>query len=252
MFESCGLPGVILLDRGTAWWNWQPFSGSTHLSLWRMRLGVKLCWSGIGHLQTQGEVELFHGSLQRALDRRDGADPLAWLDDYRAEYCQKRPHEALDMQTPASRWIRSNRSYNPAPPPWEYPEGARLSKVDYQATTDLQEGRWRTGKTLAGEQVMIQPIEHRNLIYFCATMARKSFLPYERQNAKDMWRLDGFQAWRGVPDRRQSSNMPRMAKAVFRGRSLAGTSERAPLTGRADSTPNFPSLPFWPTAPVTL
>lgn len=63
-FEQCGVPEAMLMDHGTPWWNWQSFSGRTHLSLWLMRQGIRLCWSGIGHPQTQGKVERFHGSLQ--------------------------------------------------------------------------------------------------------------------------------------------------------------------------------------------
>ena len=55
------------MDHGTPWWNWQSFSGRTQLSLWMMRQGIRLRWSGIAHPQTQGKVERFHGSLQRAL-----------------------------------------------------------------------------------------------------------------------------------------------------------------------------------------
>jgi transposase InsO family protein len=65
VFESCGLPEAMLMDHGMPWWNWQSFSGRTHLSLWPMRQGVRLCWWGIAHPQTRGKVERFHGSLQR-------------------------------------------------------------------------------------------------------------------------------------------------------------------------------------------
>ena len=174
-FERCGLPDAMLMDHGTPWWNWQSFSGRTHLSLWMMRQGIRLCWSGIRHPQTQGKVERFHGSLQRALDRRGGvgAEPQTWLDNYRLEYNQVRPHEALAMQTPASIWRKSERRYDPHPPPWEYPEGAWTLKVDCQGTVDLHGQRWRIGKTLAGERVMIQPIEDRLLVFFCSTLVRE-------------------------------------------------------------------------------
>jgi transposase InsO family protein len=174
-FERCGLPDAMLMDHGTPWWNWQSFSGRTHLSLWMMRQGIRLCWSGIRHPQTQGKVERFHGSLQRALDRRGGvgAEPQAWLDSYRSEYNQVRPHEALAMRTPASVWSKSGRQYDPHPPPWQYPEGAWTLKVDCQGTVDLHGQRWRIGKTLAGERVMIQPVEDRFLVFFCSTLVRE-------------------------------------------------------------------------------
>jgi len=171
-FQRCGVPESMLMDHGTPWWNWQSFSGRTHLSLWLMRQGIRLCWSGIGHPQTQGKVERFHGSLQRALDRRGPLDqePQPWLDAYRMEYNQVRPHEALAMQTPASLWQPSPRPYNPCPPSWEYPEGAWTLKVDCQ---DIAGRRWRIGKTLAGERVLIQPIDRRYLVFYCATLVRE-------------------------------------------------------------------------------
>ena len=65
-FQRCGVPEAMLMDHGTPWWSQQAPSGHT-LSLWLMRQGIRLHWSGIRHPQTQGKVERFHGSLQRAL-----------------------------------------------------------------------------------------------------------------------------------------------------------------------------------------
>src|SRR5580765_8948308 len=95
-FYSCGVPEAMLMDHGTPWWSQQSPSGRTKLSLWLMRQGIRLCWSGIRHPQTQGKVERFHGSLQRALNRRGfpGRHLQAWLDAYRWEHNHVRPHEA--------------------------------------------------------------------------------------------------------------------------------------------------------------
>ena len=188
-FERCGVPEAMLMDHGTPWWNWQSFSGRTHLSLWMMRQGVQLCWSGIRHPQTQGKVERFHGSLQRALDLRglQGPDPQPWLDAYREEHNHVRPHQALAMQTPASRWHPSPRRYQPSPPPWLYPEGAWTLKIDCQGTLDIQGNRWRIGKTLAGERVLIQPVEQRFLIYYCNTLVREIDPSIQRSTIVERW-----------------------------------------------------------------
>lgn len=110
-FEECGLPEAMLMDHGIPWWNWQSFAGSTQLSLWLMRQGIRLCFAGIRHPQTQGKVERFHGSLERALVHRGvpAEDHQQWLDAFRREHNRIRPHEALGMQTPASRWQPSPR-----------------------------------------------------------------------------------------------------------------------------------------------
>ena len=81
-FVECGVPEAMLMDHGVPWWSWAgPQAATTGLALWLMKQGIRLHWSGIGHPQTQGKVERFHGSLQRALNQRGPGDespqPLA-------------------------------------------------------------------------------------------------------------------------------------------------------------------------------
>ena len=174
-FEQCGLPEAMLMDHGIPWWQAQSFAGATYLSLWLMRQGIALLFSGIRHPQTQGKVERFHGSMERALDCRGAPteNHQQWLDEFRREHNHIRPHEALDMKTPASRWQPSPRPYNPIPPPWEYPEGAWTLKVDNHGTIDIKEQPYRISKALTGERVRIVPIEKRYLVYYCNTLIRE-------------------------------------------------------------------------------
>jgi transposase InsO family protein len=174
-FEECGLPEAMLMDHGIPWWQAQSFAGATYLSLWLIRQGIALHFSGIRHPQTQGKVERFHGSMERALNHRGvpAGDHQQWLDAFRREHNYIRPHEALDMQTPASRWQPSSRRYNPKPPAWEYPEGAWTLKIDNHGTIDIHEQPYRVSKALVGERVHILPVENRYLIYYCNTLIRE-------------------------------------------------------------------------------
>ena len=174
-FRECGLPEAMLMDHGIPWWNWQSFAGSTQLSLWLMRQGIRLCFAGIRHPQTQGKVERFHGSLERALNCRGvpAQDHQQWLDAFRREHNHIRPHEALDMQTPASRWQPSSRRYTPNPLAWEYPEGAWTLKVDSHGTIDIHDQSYPIAKSLIGERVCVVPAEERYLIYYCNTLIRE-------------------------------------------------------------------------------
>ena len=158
-FQRCGVPEGMLMDHGTPWWSTKSASGRTHLSLWLMRQGIRLHWSGIRHPQTQGKVERFHGSLQRALERRGLPQQRiqTWLDAYRWEHNHVRPHEALGMRTPATLWSPSLRRYDPHPPRWEYPHGAWVLKVDCQGKLDIQGQKWKVSKALAGEWVQVVP-----------------------------------------------------------------------------------------------
>jgi len=174
-FQRCGVPDGMLMDHGTPWREEQAPSGYTHLSLWLMRQGVRLHWSGIRHPQTQGKIERFHGSLQRAWRRRGIPQQhlQAWLDDYRWEHNHVRPHEALDMKTPASVWTPSAKRYDPHPPRWEYPTGAWVLKVDCQGKLEIKGRKWTISQALAGERVQVVPVCGRWMIFYCATLVRE-------------------------------------------------------------------------------
>src|SRR5579871_1976349 len=66
-FEQCGVPEAMLMDHGTPWWNAQSPWGWSELTVWLMRQGIQLLFSGLGHPQTQGKVERMHGALQQAV-----------------------------------------------------------------------------------------------------------------------------------------------------------------------------------------
>ena len=175
-FVECGVPQAVLMDHGVPWWSWAgPHAATTGVALWLMKHGIRLHFSGIGHPQTQGKVERFHGALQRALTRRGlgGQPPQQWLDSYRWEHNYLRPHEALGMQTPASRWRPSTRRYDPNPPCWQYPDGAWVLKVDCQGKLDIRNTKWLIGRALAGERVQVLEVEHRLQVYFCNTLIRE-------------------------------------------------------------------------------
>jgi len=188
-FQRCGVPEGMLMDHGTPWWSMKSASGRTHLSLWLMRQGIRLHWSGIRHPQTQGKVERFHGSLQRALERRGlpRQRTQAWLDAYRWEHNHVRPHEALGMRTPATLWCPSPRRYDPHPPRWEYPQGAWVLKVDCQGKLDIQGQKWKVSRALAGEWVQVVPVEQRMMVFYCTTLIRELDPGIQRSTIVERW-----------------------------------------------------------------
>ena len=188
-FQAHGLPEAMLMDHGIPWWSMHTTGGMTKLSLWLMRQGIALHWSRIRHPQTQGKVERFHGELQRALARRRVLVPdvQAWLDNFRWEHNYVRPHEALAMQTPASRWQPSLRRYDPNPPRWEYPAGARVLKVDATGKVTLGGENWKISKALVGEWVNLVRIESRVLVYYCATLIREIDFAIQRSTMVERW-----------------------------------------------------------------
>jgi transposase InsO family protein len=175
-FDRCGMPQEMLMDHGIPWWNQQALGGWTQLSVWLMKQDIQLHFSGIRHPQTQGKVERFNGALEMARRRRGLPDPAQyqpWLDNFRHEYNHLRPHEALQMRTPASLWLPSPRSYQPHPPEWQYPHGAELYRLERTGQLKLDGKRWQVCGPLAGEQVQITRIEQRALVFYRRTLIRE-------------------------------------------------------------------------------
>src|SRR4029077_18265133 len=54
-FQRCGVPEAMLMDHGTPWWNMKAATGWTWLTVWLMKQGIRLHFSGYRHPQTQGK-----------------------------------------------------------------------------------------------------------------------------------------------------------------------------------------------------
>lgn len=171
-FQTYGVPKAMLMDHGTPWFSTTNGAGLTYVAVALLKQGIRLCYSGIGHPQTQGKVERFHRSLKADLRRRgypasgDLGACQAFLDRFRHEYNHVRPHEALDLQRPSQRYRPSERAYRPTPPEWEYPEGAEVRHLNAQGSLDYRRHRYFVCEALANERVRIWPFESGYLVQY--------------------------------------------------------------------------------------
>lgn len=191
-FGECGLPEAMLMDHGTPWWNTNAAGGWTQLTVWLMKQGIRCWFSGVRHPQTQGKVERFHGSLEAARRRRglpaEEGQRQAWLDAFRQEYNQVRPHEALGMKTPASVWRPSARPYVADPPAWEYANGAEIQRLSETGTLKLAGRCWPVCRALPGEWVQLVAVGSRRLVFYCRTPIAEIDLAAQRSVALDVGR----------------------------------------------------------------
>ena len=181
VFGEVGLPEAMLLDHGTPWWNAQHPHGWTRLSIWLMKQNVRLHFSAVRHPQTQGKVERFHRSLQDALHERgfpaSREDWPQWLETFRREYNEVRPHEALAMATPASCWRPSSRLLPAALTEWDYAGDHPIVTVRQSGQVKLERHEYTISGALAGEKVELQRIAaDRVLVFYRRTCIRELHL----------------------------------------------------------------------------
>lgn len=170
VFEQYGVPDSILMDHGVPWWSACNGHGLTRLGVDLIRQGIRLRYSGIGHPQTQGKVERFHGTLGKAMDLHEPVQTLrGWqrlMDRFRQQYNQVRPHEAIQMRVPADLYRPSARRYNPDPPEWEYPDGSVVKRISRQGFVYYRSREYFVCEALANEPVWLRQIEHRVLVTY--------------------------------------------------------------------------------------
>jgi hypothetical protein len=97
------------------------------------RLGIQLKHSTPYHPQTCGKVERLHQTLKRFLRQQPAATSLAQLqaqlDAFRLYYNTRRPHRALDRQSPATVF-ESRLKAAPSAPSAPLDHRVRRDKVD--------------------------------------------------------------------------------------------------------------------------
>jgi transposase InsO family protein len=173
-FQECGLPEYLLLDHGKPWYDGVNPWGWTQLTVWILRQGVRITFSGVRHPQTQGKVERMHGALQRAIrKRKPPAGQQSWLDAFRHEYNHLRPHEGIGMILPAQRWKPSSRTFNPNVGEWEYPAGWTTCRLGVQGQLSYKSKRWEVSRALRGQNVGLEPNGPRILIHYCNMAVRE-------------------------------------------------------------------------------
>jgi transposase InsO family protein len=124
LFKAFGLPKRLRTDNGV------PFTTNTlgrrsQLSAWWVRLGIFPEFIEPGKPQQNGRHERMHRTLKAETTRPPARTRRAQqlkFDRFREEFNCQRPHEALDMQPPASCYEPSPRQMPNRLPPLEYPD----------------------------------------------------------------------------------------------------------------------------------
>jgi transposase InsO family protein len=169
-FERYGIPEALLMDRGALWWSASNGWSLTRLSVRLIEQGIRLIYGRVCHPQTQGKVERFHRTLGAALRHRGVPEQFAdWpgaLEEFRQEYNERRPHEAIAMQRPAERYRASRRAYRIKPEEWEYPQHSDVRRLNTQGSLVQGNQRWYVCKALAGARVRVEQFDGKLLVSY--------------------------------------------------------------------------------------
>lgn len=122
-----------------------------------MRLGIRLYHRRAYHPQTQGKEERFHRTLKiELLQARRFADRLACqaaFDPWRRIYNEERPHEALGMAVPASRYRPSEVCFPEVLPAPEYHTTDLVRRVSHDGAVRFQGRRVKLSQAFPGLDV---------------------------------------------------------------------------------------------------
>ena len=175
-FRRYGLPTRILTDNGGPWGCADADRREhrfTRLGAWLIRLGVGVSHGRPYHPQTQGKDERFHRTLRaEAIGTRrfaDLADVQRRYDPWRDAYNLERPHEALGMKTPATRYAPSPREFPETPPAIEYAPGDVVRRPNKDGHLFYKAVRYKVSQAFAGQPVALRPTDREHVldVFFC-------------------------------------------------------------------------------------
>ncbi len=130
--NTFGLPASLLSDNAAVFTG-RSRRGKVLLELELERLGIVFKHSTPYHPQTCGKVERFHQTLKRFLSKQPVAHSLPelqfQLDAFREYYNSRRPHRALNRQTPLAVF-NSLIKARPTQPPTAPDHRVRRDKID--------------------------------------------------------------------------------------------------------------------------
>jgi putative transposase len=161
LFHEYGLPSHIRTDNGV------PFATNTlarlsRLSAWWVRLGVLPQLIEPGQPQQNGRHERMHRTLKAETTRPAGASMRSQqqrFDRFRLEFNHERPHEALEMRTPATVYEPSPRPMPSRLPPLEYPDRFEVRYVSANGGIRWNNAWVNVSTVCIGEHVGLEEID---------------------------------------------------------------------------------------------
>lgn len=160
-FWQFGLPNWMLSDNGPPFGS-SGLGGLSRLGVWLLRLGVQPVFIQPGRPDQNGRHERFHETLKAETVNPPCATIPAQqraFTAFQVIYNEERPHEALDMRTPAELYELSSRSMTATLPEHEYVDEFEVRRVRRDGSMKWAGSLVFVGEALRHEAVGLEPID---------------------------------------------------------------------------------------------
>lgn len=160
VFDRYGLPEVIRVDNGCPFAS-SAIGGLSRLSAWWVRLGIKPEFIAPGHPEQNGAHERMHRTLKAETTQPAAGTAKAQqerFEQWRQQFNEERPHEALGQEVPAARYQLSQRRYARELRPLAYPADYLVRRVRSNGQI-----RWQGTKRYISEALIDELVGLRSL-----------------------------------------------------------------------------------------
>lgn len=202
-FREFGMPQAIRTDNGPPFAS-RAIAGLSRLALWWIKLGITPERIEAGHPEQNGRHERMHRTMKQETAEPPAANRRAQqrkMDQFREEYNHVRPHEALEMQTPAAIYHPSPRIFPARLPEPEYPSTMLVRSVRPHGNFRWKKDDIFLSEVFWGERIGLLPEDDRWFtIYFAeipvARFDSKKLCVMPLQKTQGFYKVD---AGEGVP-----------------------------------------------------
>jgi len=168
-FQDFGLPQAMRTDNGVPFASAHALYSLSKLAAWWLRLGIQLERITPGHPEQNGRHERMHLTLKTEATIPASANVLQQqgrFDTFVHRFNHDRPHQALDMCTPASRYAPSTRPYQGLEE-LDYPFHDWTAVITTCGRICYQSRKINVSQVFAGQKVGVKQVdEHIWLVTF--------------------------------------------------------------------------------------
>lgn len=173
VFRKYGIPLAIYVDNGNPWGTAHRHARHTRFSLWLMRHDIEVIHGKPYHPQGRGKLERFHRTLNLEVIQGRQLTSLkesqSCFDPWRTVYNHTRPHEALQLDVPASRYQASVRSFKETQTAYQYSSRFETRRPNNGGQFKFKGSVYRVSEIYNDQAIGLSPTEQDGIwdVYYC-------------------------------------------------------------------------------------